>query len=366
MADNKIFVSYRRQDASGEAGRLVDHLREVYGEESVFLDVETLEAGLDFVQAIDKALNSCKVLIAMIGPHWINVKDAEGNSRLFHEGDFIRIEIAAALKRNIRVIPVLVNGAVMPTPEQLPDDLQALTRRHAQELSSSRWKYDCDQLVAVLDKIIEPAPKPKPDIIKPKPIAPKQKSWLAKNYLWLIGIFVVIIILISLISSPDDETGFEPYQSTIEQDDQFSNPVEEDQTKTNTEELQNIRDSNPEGTEIYDNLSLPESESNQPLIEDISGYWLLSDNQGNTSTLVFNQYNEDFEFIEYNVFNVEIGEGTGSINGNQLTASYYNSLVEINGNLKLSTSTNGQTWSGTVTFPSLGTSTNIQLQRINP
>lgn len=366
MADNKIFVSYRRQDASGEAGRLVDHLREVYGEESVFLDVETLEAGLDFVQAIDKALNSCKVLIAMIGPHWINVKDAEGNSRLFHEGDFIRIEIAAALKRNIRVIPVLVNGAVMPTPEQLPEDLQALTRRHAQELSSSRWKYDCDQLVAVLDKIIEPNPTPKTEIIKPKTIPPKQKSWLAKNYLWVIAIFVGIIIIISLLSSPDSESTLEPYQSFIEQEDQYSDPVEEDQTNSNTEELQNLRNSNPEGTEIYDNLSLSDSESNEPLIEDISGYWLLSDTQGNTSTLVFNQYNDDFEFIEYNIFDVEIGEGTGTISGNQLTANYYNSLVEINGNLKLTTSTNGQSWSGTVTFPSLGTSSRISLQRITP
>ncbi|WP_296704166.1 toll/interleukin-1 receptor domain-containing protein [Algoriphagus sp.] len=366
MADNKIFVSYRRQDASGEAGRLVDHLREIYGEESVFLDVETLEAGLDFVQAIDKALNSCKVLIAMIGPHWINVKDAEGNSRLFHDGDFIRIEIAAALKRNIRVIPVLVNGAVMPSPEQLPEDLQALTRRHAQELSSSRWKYDCDQLVSVLDKIIEPIPKQKPEPFKPRPIPPKQKSWLAKNYLWIIGIFVGIIILISLLNSPENDSEFDPYQTSIEQEDQKSDPLVEDQTNTSTEELQNFRNSNPEGTEIYDNLSLSGSESNQPVIEEISGYWLLSDNQGNTSTLVFNQYNDEFEFIEYNVFNVEIGEGTGTISGNQLTASYYNSLVEINGNLRLSTSTNGQSWSGTVSFPSLGTSSNIALQRINP
>lgn len=137
MADNKIFVSYRRQNASGEAGRLVDHLQEVFGDDSVFLDVETIEAGLNFIQAIEKALNSCKVLIAMIGPHWATIKDPQGNLRLFNKDDFIRIEISAALKRDIRVIPVLVNGAMMPNPEDLPGDLQALTRRHAQELSSS-------------------------------------------------------------------------------------------------------------------------------------------------------------------------------------------------------------------------------------
>lgn len=358
MADNKIFVSYRRQDASGEAGRLVDHLQEIYGEDSVFLDVETLEAGLDFVQAIDKALNSCKVFIAMIGPYWANLKDSEGNPRIFHDGDFIRIEIAAALKRNIRVIPVLVNGAVMPTPEQLPEDLQALTRRHAQELSSSRWKYDCDQLVSVLDKIIEPISKPKsePEPLTPKPIAPKQKTWLGKNYLWIIGGFVGLIILISLLSIPKDDFPNDPYQS----------PVEEDFRGTSTpskEDLQQIREENPEGTEIYDNLSLS---SDEEFVDDISGYWLLSDTQGNTSTLVFEQYNDEFEFIEYNIFNVEIGQGSGSISGNQLSADYYNSLVEISGKLKLSTSTNGQSWSGIVSFPTLGTSSNIALQRINP
>jgi len=359
MAENKIFVSYRRQDASGEAGRLVDHLQEIYGEESVFLDVETLEAGLDFVQAIDKALNSCKVFIAMIGPHWVNIKDAEGESRIFHDEDFIRIEIAAALKRNIRVIPVLVNGAVMPTPDQLPDDLQALTRRHAQELSSSRWKYDCDQLVSVLEKIIEPPHKPTPVSPKPRPIPAKQKSWFAKNYIWVLGGFVGLIIIILLSIPAEEDFPDDPYQP----------PEEESYEATTTptiKDLQQMREDNPEGSEIYDNLSLNNSEISSTDIEDISGYWLLSDTQGNTSTLVFDQYNDEFEFIEYNIFNVEIGQGSGSISGNQLSADYYNSLVEISGKLNLSTSSNGQSWSGTVSFPTLGTSSNIALQRINP
>lgn len=83
MSNNKIFVSYRLQDASGEAGRLVDNLEEVFGSEAVFLDVETLEAGLDFVQAIDQALNNCKVLIAIIGPHWANIRGTDGNFKTF-------------------------------------------------------------------------------------------------------------------------------------------------------------------------------------------------------------------------------------------------------------------------------------------
>ncbi|MBN3583245.1 toll/interleukin-1 receptor domain-containing protein [Algoriphagus aestuarii] len=360
MADNKIFVSYRRQDASGEAGRLVDYLQEIYGDESVFLDVETIEAGLDFVQAIDKALNSCKILIAIIGPHWVNIQDPEGKPRLFHEGDFIRIEISAALKRDIRVIPVLVNGAIMPSPEQLPEDLQALTRRHAHELSSSRWKYDCDQLVLVLNKIIEPKPMPKP--IKPKPVPPK-KSWLATNYLWFLAGFVGLIVIILILDTPDDAYQ-DPYQEPIglaedTEDESQSNVI-------SAEDLNEIRENNPEGSEVYDQLKGSESAVPENSIEDISGYWLLADPDGNTSTLVFEQYQNSFEFIEYNVFNVEVGEGTGSISGNQLTSDYYNSMVQINGKLKLTSADNGASWSGTISFPTLGTSTAISIQRITP
>ena len=356
MADNKIFVSYRRQDASGEAGRLVDHLQEVFGEESVFLDVETIEAGLDFVQAIDKALNSCKVLIAMIGPHWLNMRDSEGNLRLFQEGDFIRIEISAALKRNIRVIPVLVNGAVMPTPDQLPEDLQALTRRHAQELSSSRWKYDCDQLIQVLSKIIEPKPIPQPTPRPtPRPVPPKKKSWLAKNYLWVLGGFVSLLILIQLMDLPEEDFPNDPYQP----------PVEEDYGNTDdptVEDLQQFREDNPGGTEINDNLTGTATE-----IEDVSGYWRMDDNQGNFSTFIFELYEDgEVEFLEYNQFNIQIGSGTGVANGTDLTLDYYNSLFQLNGNFKLKTYNQGKSWSGNVNFPSLGTSSPITFQRINP
>lgn len=206
MSDNKIFVSYRRQDASGEAGRLVDHLQEIFGEESVFLDVEAIEAGLDFEQAIDQALNSCKVLLAIIGPHWTSLKDSKGNLRLFEENDFIRLEISAALRRNIRVIPVLVNGADLPSANELPEDLQGLVRRQTHELSNSRWKYDCDQLAEVLLKVIPPKAKPIPNP-KPKPVKVQQKSWLAKNYLWLLGAFVILLVL--MISSDDFQQGFQ-------------------------------------------------------------------------------------------------------------------------------------------------------------
>ena len=195
MANGKIFISYRREDTSGESGRLKDKLEQVFGQENIFYDVETLEAGLNFDQSIDKALSESKVLLAMIGPHWIKAADAKGDLRLQKPNDWVRKEISAALKRGLRVIPVLVNGATMPDPADLPEELQELSLKHAQEISSSRWNYDVGVLVNVLEKIIDKKPEPKPQPTpeprsNPRPYVapiPQPKSWIAKNYLWVLG-----------------------------------------------------------------------------------------------------------------------------------------------------------------------------------
>lgn len=325
MSNNKIFVSYRRQDASGEAGRLVDHLQEVFGENSVFLDVETIEAGLDFVEAIDRALNSCKVLIAMIGPHWVNIKDSEGNPRLFKEDDFIRLEIAAALKRDIRVIPVLVNGAVMPSADQLPEDLKPLTRRHAHEISSSRWKYDCEQLTEVLEKIVGKAPKPAPEPKpfpspppKPKPVF-RKKSWIERNYLWLLGGFVLISVIGLLIDAAELEESIDYYD-----------PVEE------------VADQ-----PIYDNTPPKEASSSTA---SLSGRWILRAQDGSEAIWVFSQRGEMIEFAEYNLLDVQVGSGSGLIEDGDYYADYYNSLTGISGEVSLFP--NGDGWSGEAYFPS--------------
>ena len=109
MENGKIFISYRREDTSGESGRLKDKLEQVFGKENIFYDVETLEAGLNFDQSIAKALSESKVLLAMIGPHWLKVTDSKGVFRLQKPEDWVRKEISEALKRELRVIPVLVN-----------------------------------------------------------------------------------------------------------------------------------------------------------------------------------------------------------------------------------------------------------------
>ena len=106
-----IFISYRRTDSEGEAGRLFDDLVRAFGEDSVFMDVPDISPGLDFRQAIDDNVASCGVLLAVIGPQWVTATDRSGKRRIDDDSDFVRLEAASALARKIPVIPVLVYGA---------------------------------------------------------------------------------------------------------------------------------------------------------------------------------------------------------------------------------------------------------------
>lgn len=152
-----IFISYRRNDSAGYAGRLYDELARRFGKTRVFMDIDTLQAGLDFDHALDQAVTTSDVLLALIGPGWLRAVDAEGNRRLDDPDDLVRLEIATALGRDdIRVIPVLVGNASMPRAEALLDDLKPLARRHAFEISDARWDYDIRRLVAGLEPIVRP------------------------------------------------------------------------------------------------------------------------------------------------------------------------------------------------------------------
>jgi hypothetical protein len=145
-----IFISYRREDSQGEAGRLSDSLAKIFGDSKVFLDVEGIQAGQDFRQAIETQVASCSVLLALIGPHWLDSTAASGQRRLDDPHDFVRLEISSALKRGIPVIPVLVRQAQMVTSEQLPPDLSTLAFRQAAELRYNRWDADVAALAASL------------------------------------------------------------------------------------------------------------------------------------------------------------------------------------------------------------------------
>ncbi|HEX8315765.1 MAG TPA: toll/interleukin-1 receptor domain-containing protein, partial [Flavisolibacter sp.] len=129
-ADKKIFISYRVQDTSGETGRLVDALKQYFTDDQLFMDIENLEPGIDFTEGIEKSLSACDVFLAVIGPHWAGER-SNGSSRINEEDDWVRTEVGTALRRNIRVVPVLVDGGSLPKAEDLPPELQPLLKRQA-------------------------------------------------------------------------------------------------------------------------------------------------------------------------------------------------------------------------------------------
>lgn len=151
-----IFISYRRDDSAGYAGRLFDNLARQFGRDRVFMDIETLEPGVDFVNGIDQAIASCAAVIAMIGPQWIEARERDGRRRLDNPNDFIRLEIASALQRDVRVIPVLVHKAAMPAEEALPEPLKPLARLQAFDISDNRWDFDVERLAEVIGRLVPP------------------------------------------------------------------------------------------------------------------------------------------------------------------------------------------------------------------
>lgn len=149
-----IFISYRRNDSAGHAGRLRADLAKRYGEDKVFMDLE-IEPGVDFIDTIRESVGSCAVLLALIGRYWLTMTDENsGMRRLDSPDDFVRTEIATALERKIRVIPVVVHGAHMPTASTLLENLKPLARRQAHEITDSRWDFDVGRLVSVVDRVI--------------------------------------------------------------------------------------------------------------------------------------------------------------------------------------------------------------------
>ena len=148
----KLFINYRREDTAPYAGRLYDRLTARFGEGQVFIDIDQIAPGEDFVEAINSKIAACDVVIVSIGPDWLAATDSSGRRRLDDSEDFVRMEIVAALERKIRVIPVLVGGARMPTKQDLPEALAPLARRNAIELSETRFHADVNRLIEAIEK----------------------------------------------------------------------------------------------------------------------------------------------------------------------------------------------------------------------
>jgi TIR domain-containing protein len=146
----QVFLSYRRNDVGGYAGRLTDDLRQRLGAKSVFQDVTAITLGEPFTAAIDRALDKSDAVLAVIGPGWLTASTPEGRPRLLEPDDSVRIELARALQREVRVVPVLVGGARLPTEAALPEDLQGLVERQGIMLRDESWHQDVESLVQSL------------------------------------------------------------------------------------------------------------------------------------------------------------------------------------------------------------------------
>jgi TIR domain len=146
----RIFLSYRRSDVGGHAGRLADALLQRLGARSVFQDVTAIAPGQDFTAELDRALDDSDAVLAVIGPGWLTAATPQGAARLFEADDYVRLELARALHRNVRVVPVLVGGAALPAATDLPDELRGLVHRQAVVLHDETWHQDVDGLVQSL------------------------------------------------------------------------------------------------------------------------------------------------------------------------------------------------------------------------
>ncbi|HIE25260.1 MAG TPA: toll/interleukin-1 receptor domain-containing protein, partial [Anaerolineales bacterium] len=181
----RIFLNYRRVDSEAYAGRIYDRLAPYFGDDAIFMDVDDIPAGVNFVKFLEDQVQSCDVLIALIGRQWLNVKDKYGKRRLDNPQDFVRIEIVAALKRDIRVIPVLLGGAQYPQETELPENLQPLVLRSGLPINHHSFHTDVDRLIKHLEDALEDAENSR--VLKAKhlqeELEKRQRQTEIENYL---------------------------------------------------------------------------------------------------------------------------------------------------------------------------------------
>lgn len=159
----RIFISYRRADSRKDVGRIYDRLVDAFGKENIFKDVDSIPLGKDFREVLREAVAQCDVLLAIIGRHWLDIKDENGNRRLDDPGDFVRIEIESGLQRDsCLVIPVLVDNAILQRADALPTDLRELTFKNATVVRDDPdFHNDVTRIIRELSRISESEPSSK-------------------------------------------------------------------------------------------------------------------------------------------------------------------------------------------------------------
>jgi WD40 repeat protein len=157
---DRVFISYRREDTKGIAGRIYDRLQAKFGRELVFMDIDSIPFGADFHDFLGNQVKQARIVLLLIGPRWAEVQDGAGRRRLENPNDFVRIEVEVALQNKRTVIPILIDGAQMPEAQALPEPLQALSRLNAAVLDAGRdFHSHMDRLIdAIEQKFSEPEP----------------------------------------------------------------------------------------------------------------------------------------------------------------------------------------------------------------
>lgn len=209
-----IFINYRRDDTSAYSRLLYDRLGQEFGQDLVFMDVEAIrEPGADFVDAINEGVDKCTVLLALIGKNWLST-GGDGKRRLDDPEDFVRLEIASALKRNVRVVPVVVEGAKIPVADDLPEELKILARRQALTLSHEDWEYDIGKLIDALAKIPEFRDRKVGGGDGPLQPTPVRKGWStgAMAFTALAAVVIVLVVFGTLIINGNEPGGKGPQQ----------------------------------------------------------------------------------------------------------------------------------------------------------
>lgn len=294
-----IFISYRVQDTGGETGRLVETLKKYFPADQIFLDIDKLKPGVDFTKEIAQSLQGCDVLLAVIGPKWTGKNELTAESRIKQTKDWVRLEIATALQKNIVVIPVLVDNATLPKEDELPDDLLPLLDRQSHEITNRRWDYDSKLLV---DALIELGVQPKHHAHEETKTAPKTNVVLkvVVGVLAFLGLLGIIGMLL-----PKQET------------DPVGPPFYVDSTRyaDSLQALANHRDTAQSSSTTTNRRTVPEPKEPEAAYAMVDGYWREANN---LYTLHILQNGSELEAESFSNAGQPTGHGTGTINKQQL------------------------------------------------
>ena len=291
-----IFISYREKDTAGETGRLVDMLKQYFYEDQIFMDIDKIEPGVDFTDVINNSLEACDVMLAVIGPNWVWKNSATGKSRIQESNDWVRQEIATALARKIRVVPVLVDGGVLPAADELPEDLHPLINRQAYEISNKRWRYDTENLVAFLEKSVG-IPTRQTKVTTPVKTSSSTFGNIIKYGLIGLGaLFVILVIYYAAVGDENKKTSINP------------NNVYDTPAVNHGNNPQPIHGTDPEPAPAP--IDKPQVQT-----ANVDGIW--NDNNG-LYYLEITQNSNQVEVYSYSIAGQKTGEGVGTVKGRKL------------------------------------------------